>query len=132
MKQRFIVDTSIWIDYLRDSEKQINRLVESLIDENKICINGIIKTELLLGTKNKADYKSLSENLKGLNYLDIDEFQFNSAAKTGFELKRKGISVPLSDLIIAAQCNHFGLCLIAKDKHYELIQKSLDFELSNY
>jgi len=40
-------------------------------------------------------------------------------------LKRKGVSVPLSDLIIATDCIESGLVLIERDDHFAAIAAHL-------
>jgi predicted nucleic acid-binding protein len=40
-------------------------------------------------------------------------------------LKKNGIFVPLSDIIIATDCIDHGLILVEADKHYEIIAAHL-------
>ena len=73
---KVIIDTSAWIESFRpQSDKAFSNLVKDLILNGRVLIPGIIKTELLRGTKNKKEYNRLNELLKGLEYLPVpDEF----------------------------------------------------------
>ena len=73
---KVIIDTSAWIESFRpQSEKTFINLVKDLILKGRILVPGIIKTEILRGTKNKKEYNQLNGLLKGLEYLPVsDEF----------------------------------------------------------
>jgi len=50
---KVIIDTSAWIESFRpQSEKTFINLVKDLILKGRILVPGIIKTEILRGTKN--------------------------------------------------------------------------------
>ena len=128
-QHKYMIDTSVWIDYLRDSNKELNDFIDGLIDADVVYTNGIIKSELLIGTKTQKEYDLTKNNLDCFNTLDLDDRIFNETSKVGFQLKRKGITVPLSDLIIAVQCFEHQLILIEKDRHFEKIKECLDLKL---
>ncbi len=124
-----MLDTSVWIDYFRDNDKELNDFIDHLIDEDAIYINGIINSEILIGTKTENEYELIKNELHCFHYLELDKHVFSEISGIGFQLRRKGITVPLSDLIIAVQCSLHGLVLIQKDKHFEQIKKHLDLDL---
>ena len=128
-QHKYMIDTSVWIDYLRDSNKELNDFIDRLIDEDVVYTNGIIKSELLIGTKTQKEYDLAKNNLECFKTLQLDDRIFNETSKVGFHLKRKGITVPLSDLIIAVQCFEHRLILIEKDKHFQKIKECLDLKL---
>ena len=128
-KQKYMIDTSVWIDYFRDTNKELNDFIDRLIDEDVVYINGIIKSELLIGTRTQKEYDLTKNNLECFTTLELDDRVFNEISKVGFQLKRKGITVPLSDLIIAVQCFEQQLILIEKDKHFEKIKRYLGLNL---
>ncbi len=119
---KYFIDTSAWIDYFKNRNVKLNDDIDKLLDENAVCINGIVKTEILLGTNNKKDYEYLNSNLDGLIFLEIDKDLFSNISLNGYILKKSGIMIPLSDLIIATQCNYLDLILIENDKHYKLVE----------
>ena len=123
---KVIIDTSAWIDSFRpDSDQALSSFVKDLILKGHVLIPGIIKTELLRGTKNEKEYDRLSELLKGLEYLPVHEGFWEKLSLFSFELFRKGIAVPLIDSYIALVCIENDVPVLHRDKHFNLIaQKS--------
>ncbi len=125
MNENYMVDTGIWIDYFRNAHKERNDLIDSLIDENRVFTNGIILSELLLGARNENDFDALVSTMRGLNFVDIDQTGFELIGRNGFLLKKKGVSIPLSDLVIASNCIEHDLTLIDNDRHFKTISEYL-------
>jgi predicted nucleic acid-binding protein len=125
MKPEYFIDTSVWIPYFRETGSEYGDLIDSLVDENRVHINGIVLTELLTGAKSLAELDRLSSALAGLKFIPSDRASFKSAGHNGFVLKKKGISVPLSDVIIATACIDHGLVLIESDLHFTTISAHL-------
>lgn len=125
MKAEYLIDTSIWISYFREDGSRICDRIDELIDHNRVHINGIVLVELLTGARNEAEFDRLASALAGLKFVPSDPAAFKSAGRNGCELKRKGISVPLSDMIIATDCIDHGLILIEDDKHFDAISAHL-------
>ena len=125
MKPEYFVHTSVWIPYFRDGGGEQGDLIDALLDENRVHINGIAVTELLTGARSAVEVDNLSSALAGLKLVPSDRASFESAGRNGFALKRKGISVPLSDIIIATDCIDHGLVLIEADRHFAAISDHL-------
>jgi predicted nucleic acid-binding protein len=121
---KVIIDTSVWIESFRPgSEKSFQRLVKDLIIQDLVLLPGIIKTELLRGTKNKKEFNQLNQMLKGLAYLAVDEDFWERLSNFSFQLFRKGITVPLTDTYIALLCIENQASLLHRDKHFDMIAK---------
>jgi len=125
VKPEYFVDTSVWISYFRETGSEYGDLIDALIDENRIHVNGVVLAELLTGAKSAAEFDRLSLALAGLKFIPGDRVSSQAAGHSGFLMKRKGISLPLSDLIIAADCIDRGLVLIESDKHFVTIAAHL-------
>ena len=119
---KVIIDTSVWIDSFRPTnDLGIGLLVKDLILKDRVLIPGIIKTELLRGTRTKSEFKRLSDLLKGITYLPVAETFWEKLSEFSFQLFRQGISVPLTDSYIALLCIENKAPLLHRDKHFELI-----------
>jgi len=125
VKPEYFIDTSVWIPYFRDSGVEYGDFIDALIDENRVHINGIVLAELLTGARSPAEIGRLSLALAGLKFVPSEWGSFQSAGRNGFALKRQGISVPLSDIIIATDCIDHALVLVESDKHYAAIATHL-------
>jgi predicted nucleic acid-binding protein len=125
MTKSYFVDTSVWIEYFRGTLSALTDLVEDLIKENRVSVNGIIVAELMIGARTEKEKEFLSFYMDGLHVLELKQSAFIGAGGHGFFLKTKGISVPFSDLLIATQCIENNLMLIDNDRHFDAIAKHL-------
>lgn len=96
-----LIDTSVWISAIR-GDAPVLALVDQLLVDRRAATNHIIVTELLVGTKTPQGYEELRDDLAALPHLALSEDIWGEGARLGFELRRKGVSTPLPDLIIAA------------------------------
>lgn len=123
MSDRYFIDTSVWIDYFRDPRFGLGDVIDALIQDDRVAVNGIVLTELLTGAKGTREFGLLSATLGGLLFLDMPRAFFERAGRHGRLLKSSGISLPMSDLLIATHCLEHDLVLIEKDRHFEAIAK---------
>jgi predicted nucleic acid-binding protein len=121
VKPEYFVDTSVWIPYFREGGSEREDFIDELIDDNRVHINGIVLAELMTGARSPAELDRLTSALAGLKLVASERNSFESAGRNGFALKKKGVSVPLSDIIIATDCIDHGLVLIEADRHYAAI-----------
>ena len=124
-KLEYLIDTSVWIPYFREGGSELGGWIDALIDENRVHINGVILVELLTGARKVPEFDSLSAALAGLKFVPSDAESYRAAGRNGFALKRKGVSVPLSDVIIATDCIRRGLILVESDRHFAAISAHL-------
>ena len=52
-----LIDTSIWIEYFRGSKAVNSAIVDNLIDNNQICVNNLILSELLRASSYSCDFQ---------------------------------------------------------------------------
>ncbi len=124
----YLVDTSIWVDFFRGKSEAIKNRVLDLAANNRIYYNGIVISELLSGAKNQKQFDFIIDNFSGLNYLEMDKNFFIYSSKIIYQLKRSGITLPMSDVMIAAHAKQHNLIVFSKDKHFELTGKKVGFQ----
>ncbi len=126
----YIIDTSVWIDFFNGKLSDLlKNQVISYIENDEIYFNGIILSELLIGTKNTNEKNFIQNNFDGFIYLPFELDDFKRLSKYGNKFLRKGITIPLTDLLIFYHTVENNLTLLTKDKHFKLIQKTKKFEL---
>jgi predicted nucleic acid-binding protein len=127
---KVIIDTSAWIESFRpQSDEEFSNLVRELILNGRVLIPGIIKTEILRGTKNKKEYNRLNELLKGLEYLPVPDEFWEKLSMFSFDLFRKGVTVPLIDTYIALLCLENNALILHRDKHFDLIAQQFSLKV---
>ncbi|MCX6581158.1 MAG: PIN domain-containing protein [Candidatus Aminicenantes bacterium] len=129
MNEKYMLDSSVWIRYFRDKDYELTPLIKELLERDVVYMNGIIQTELLKGAKSEKNYRVLKNIFNGLHFLEIDRNLFDSISEASFILRRKGITVPLSDLIIAIHCVESNLILIEEDKHFKFIKEYFNLKI---
>jgi len=133
MNSRFLVDTSVWICALRkDYIPQIKSYIGKLLDEDRVVINSIIKLELLAGTRTKKEFSRLKLRLDALPEIEINQTIWEAAQIMAFDLRRKGIGIPLIDIIILSSGKSSNSTLVHRDKHFELAGKYLSVDLKSF
>lgn len=130
MKESVLVDSSIWIEALGKSpQDKIKTTLETLLLEQKVATTALIKLELLSGVSQESQFDRLSEELNCLRQLEFAPDIWQMASKLGFDLRRKGITVSNTDLLLAA-CSHTYQCPIwHQDQHFNLIAKHFDLKI---
>ena len=124
-----LIDSSAWIEYyLPKGLAEIKKAVLLAIQENTAAVNGIIKVEILLFTSNKGDYKKLLSDFSSFHWFELKQDVFDLASEMGRELRRKGITIPATDLIIAACARANNTMLIHFDNHFEKIAQFYSLE----
>jgi len=119
-----LIDTSIWIDALsKKADKQLISNFELLLIEQKIATTSLIKLELLSGCSDKKEFNNLSEELDALHQLEFTADIWHQASKLGFLLRKKGLRVPNTDLLLAAASIAYNCPLWHRDKHFDLISE---------
>ena len=93
----YLVDTSVWVEFLRGEKTAIKKRLEKLLDENRAAVSGIILAELLTGIADEKDQCFLEECFLGLSFLEATRDIFATAGKMGATLHKKGITMPISD-----------------------------------
>jgi len=122
--QLTLIDTSAWILALRkDGSAQARSDIGRLIDKDLAATAGIVKLELLCGARTKAEYKELKEDLEALVQLQITKETWDRASDLAYRLRRKGLTVPSADVLIAAVAVENGCNLIHADRHFDLMAK---------
>jgi predicted nucleic acid-binding protein len=115
-----LVDTSIFVDFLRPGDFAEEHLFAELIQEDRVVYCGMIEAELRYGLKPGEERKVLGL-LDGFHFLKTDDGDFVEGGRIGNALRRQGITVPLHDCIIAAVARRNDVPLLTSDRHYEVI-----------
>ncbi len=115
-----IADTSVLIDFLKNKEPNAEA-VAALIVSKRILTTGIIMAELLQGTRNAREEAYVAELTEAIPAIEITAAIWIKAGKLSSSLKRKGITLPLSDVAIAAAAMEYNISVFTIDDHFKQI-----------
>jgi len=124
----FLVDSSVWIEYLRPKgSPDVKERVRTILQKEEMVSCGIIVVEILRGARNERDFESLKESLMSLPQIPIDDTVIERASRWGFSLDRKGRVVSTTDLIIASAA-YKRARLLHSDRDFNTIASIVDLE----
>ena len=115
-----IVDTSVWVDVLRDASRR-GRLEGALAGEDP-CLTRFTQMELLMGAAREDQWRRLERYLDGQSYVEADRDTWSRAARTFYELRRAGRTVrsPIDCCIAEIAIAHEAL-LLHRDRDFSTI-----------
>jgi len=110
-----IVDTSIWIDFLKQSNDEICNSMNRYLEENQIIGVSAVFGELLQGAKNEAEEKIIIQLWNSLPKVDESEL-FIEAGLLSFRerLFSKGIGLIDSSILAVAKKNNARIWTLDK------------------
>lgn len=115
-----LIDTSAWVEFFRGTSKTADA-VAKLIEIGRASICGIIIYELIQGAKSGEEASHLSEVLSALHYIEMTSKLWTKAGNISASLRAKGITLPMSDLLIGAISLEYELEVLTLDTHFASI-----------
>ena len=115
-----LLDTSVWIDSFRGKTPHIVAVTQGLLNDDRILICGPVLFEIKRGLR-PPDRKKILPLLDALMRLSVDESDWDNAGDLDNSLRKKGITIPPMDIIIAQVCLHHKVSLFTLDEHFSSI-----------
>lgn len=82
---------------------------------------GPVVAELLQGLPLKQERELLLERLSPFPYVEATRETWQKAGILGCQLRERGLTIPLSDAIVAALAQHYNLQVFTLDSHFDSI-----------
>jgi predicted nucleic acid-binding protein len=127
--EKILADTCVWIEYFRGKSLFSDEL-RRLIQKGVLVISGLVVFELLQGAKNKKDADLIKEVTRVLPLLETTQDIWLSAGDLYYDLRRKGITIPPSDVLLSAIAIENNCFLFTIDHHFDGIPKLLRHTIS--
>ncbi len=122
-----LVDSSIWVDYLRGVENPGTRTLAELLGTTRIAIGDLILTEVLQRTNTVREFREVHDLLGALRTVEIGGASIAvEAARNSQRLRALGITVRKTiDTLIATRCIESGLELLHNDRGFDAFERHL-------
>lgn len=119
-----LVDTSVWIDFLRGQDTpQRHFLAEQIAQDEDVCTCGVVLTEVLRGIKDDGEFRQVRSLMNGLTYLPAPREMYVFAAELYRLAARRGRTIRGTvDCVIAATAIHHSVPLLARDRDMACLQ----------
>ena len=119
MDTKIIADTCVWIDFFRNPDSELTLHLKEHIKERKVVMVGMVLSEILQGIRTKKEASRVKESLKRLPYLEVTRDTWEKAGELSRDLRRRGTTIPLSDIIIASLAIAGGCEVLTVDSHFQ-------------
>jgi len=120
-----LVDSSVWIDFLRGNKSSQVSVLRLLIEEGQdVCTCGIVLAEVLHGIRDDKIFEKTKKYFENLIYLPESRDTFVNAACMYRGLRKRGFTVrkPVDCMIAVVSVFHDAF-LLHSDRDFLPIQK---------
>jgi predicted nucleic acid-binding protein len=124
-----LIDTSAWIEFLRDTGSPTCREVDRLL-EHDIATCDPVRMEVLAGARDESHLRSLRGLLARATVLPTDPVDYETAAVLYRSCRRSGETVrKLMDCLIAAVALRHGRPVLHQDADFDVLARRTDVEV---
>jgi len=130
-----VVDTTVWIDFLRGRGTRFDVHLASLIDADApIALTDIIYTEVLQGVRDDEVYRELRAVLRAHPILRPRGLEtFDQAAGLYRIARRRALTIRRTvDCLIAATCLETGAELFHNDRDFDTLARVSDLSIYRF
>jgi predicted nucleic acid-binding protein len=119
-----LVDSSSWIHLLRPSgDPVVRERVQRVLEAGEACWCPLVRLELWNGAGGSHEKKVLRDFERVLPELAIDDMVWRRAYELARHARASGVSVPATDLLIAACARRHGAEIEHSDSDFALLSK---------
>jgi predicted nucleic acid-binding protein len=116
-----VVDSSVWIGHLRNTDSTAVRALRAIEDPQDIVVGDLILLEVLQGARDERHASIIEQNLRQFRIEPMLGADLAVQAARNFRLMReRGVSVRKTiDLIVGTFCLMHGYALLHADRDFE-------------
>jgi predicted nucleic acid-binding protein len=120
---RYVVDTNIWVFYLKKNQRVRQHLRQALTNQDEICIIPIVYFELLRGLQKRNDLESIEQIRKlwrTLSYYEATPPVWDTAINLYVMTIRQNQKREDADILIAAFADILNAVVVTDNvRHFE-------------
>ena len=116
-----IADTSVWIEYLKGGDEVARDALRGLIRTEHVALVGVVLAELLQGCRTPEESGAILAQVTALRFLESGFSAWRRTGELSASLRSSGVTLPLSDVLIAAIALAHNCQVFTLDPHFEKI-----------
>ncbi len=121
-----LVDTSAWIEALRTAgDEEVRARVAELLGAGQASLCPMVVLELWNGAGGEAEQKKIRSLVDELPCHEITADVWRRANSLARSCRHSGVTVPGTDILIAATAEVYQVRLLHADRHFTLINDVL-------
>lgn len=127
---RYLIDTNIWIAFLRKNPKVRTRLLETFAQGHEICVIPVVYYELLRGLEKRHDQESIhfiKQFWATLSYYEATKHIWDKAIHLWVMTIRQNTMPGDKDIFIAAFAIQLSATVVSRNvRHFSVFQLSIE------
>jgi hypothetical protein len=125
-----LVDSSVWIDHLRDTVTAAVSHLRSLISREELLVGDLILCEVLQGLRTDAEARLVEDALREFEVVALVDAELAVKAAANYRfLRRQGFTVRRTiDLIIGTFCIERRHSLLHSDRDFAPMERFLGLQ----
>ena len=124
-----LVDTSAWIEFLRNTGSTVCALVDDLL-AREVAICDAVRMEVLAGARDESHLLSLRRLLARASVIPTRATDYEDAAALYRRCRRQGETVrKLMDCLIASVAIRAGVAVLHDDADFEVIARHTELRI---
>jgi predicted nucleic acid-binding protein len=122
-----IVDTTVWVDYLRGTRTPETEWLEREADKTRLGLTDLTLCEVLQGVRSDREFDQVLQELLKFELFETGGERLAVAAAKNFRaIRKKGLTVRKTiDCLIASFCILHGHSLLHRDSDFAPFEKLL-------
>lgn len=127
-----VVDTSVWIDFFRDTRTwQVEHLAQLIADDEPVALTDVVLTEILQGLANDREARRVERRLLAFDLLRLEALDdFRRAASLYRQARAKGVTIRRTlDCLIASVCVRDDVPLLHVDADFDHLASCTDLRV---
>ena len=126
MARPLLIDTSAWVEAMRQrGDEAIRHEVHAALRTGRARFCDLVRLELWNGIGGDAERKWLRELEKNVETVPTGDNVWAEARRLAQEARRQGLTLPATDLLIAACSRVHGLEILHQDGHFDRLASAI-------
>jgi hypothetical protein len=119
MSAKILIDTCAWVAFLRSGQGALASKVAQALSDDTAMLCGVTVTELLQGAKGTKEKQQLDFLFANVPCLPVEPSDWVTAGHTLQALRTQGITLPLTDALIAAVAKRKAVPVLTIGAHFQ-------------
>lgn len=113
-----LVDTCVWIDFLRGRSTPPVQLLDQLLEDGDAALCEVTYAEICFGARDDKQFRKYEAEFSKIPFLTLPEGWHKEVARMGHKLQRNGHRPYMADLQIAMTALFHRVELLTIDKDF--------------
>lgn len=120
-RSRVLPDTCAWIDFFNGRQTPLAHALEQALVQGEVVTCGAVLYEVVQGIKNRKEEAVLLSAFQAVPHLEMSQKLWIAAGRLSATLRKKGRTIPFSDIIIATLALEHKVAILTIDHHFDLV-----------